>query len=212
MGTQARYPSAVYAEEKRKAMKTSKKSTKTASKTAKRAPVFAPTTFGQSLKDAKSLLSLIDSGKLTSRQLSYRVDKFMVNSDTVRGFCIMLLTGDYRVSDNPPAAMVKSMRNGSDAVFEVMAKNVVMAPTMAVTHRRNQDEANAKASDKSTERTIKLIHLIDSAKMTEQLNAMKESFLGKPAAFLPFVKQWKYDQDSDQIAAGIKALDSALKA
>lgn len=191
-------------------MKSANKSRKTV-KSSKRAPVFRPTTFADALKDANKLLPLLDSGSLSDRQIRNRVDKFMINSDTVRGFCIMLLTGDANVADNPPAAMVESMRKGSPAVFEVMAKNVVMAPTMAVTHRRNNDEANARASDRCTERTIKLIHLMDSPSMTAQLQDMRNAFEGKPAGFLTFVKTWKYDQDADQTAAGLKALKAALK-
>ncbi|GEM_PF-2891937 len=176
-----------------------------------RAPVFTPKTFGQALKDAEKLLALIDSGTLTGRQVRLRVDKFMGSSDAVRGFCIVLLTGDYKASDNPPAAMVASMRAGSPAVFEVMAKNVVMSPTMAVTHRRNQDQAAAAGSDRSTERAIKLIHLIDSPAMIEQLKQMRLAFRGEQSAYSDFVSRWHYRDDADQVAAGLGALDAALK-
>jgi hypothetical protein len=177
----------------------------------KRAPVFYPKTFGQSLNQAKKLMPLIESGTLTERQIKLRVSKFMINSDTVRGFCIVLLTGDYKVSDNQPAAMVDAMRSGSAAVFEVMAKNLVMAPTMAVTHRRNNDAFNLAGSDRSTARTIKLIHLIASEKMIKQLNEMQSSFRGEEAAYTAFVKEWQYLEDPEQVAAAHKALDAALK-
>jgi hypothetical protein len=178
---------------------------------AKKAPIFTPKTFGQSLNQSEKLLALIDANSLTDRQMRTRVDKFMVNSDTVRGFCIVLLTGDYKASDNPPAAMVKSMRAGSPAVFEVMAKNVVMAPTMAVTHRRNKDAEAAAGSDRCTDRAIKLIHLIDSEDMTEQLHEMQKAFRGEESSFRPFVLNWKYLDDADQVKAGLDALESALK-
>ena len=122
------------------------------------------------------------------------------------------MTGDYKASDIPPKAVIDGLRSGPAPVFEVMAKNVVMAPTMAVTHRRNKDDAMAANSDKTTERTIKIIRLMNSAAMTAQLKEMELAFKGQPSAHLAFVKQWKYDPDPDQTAVGLKALADAMSA
>ena len=81
---------------------------------------------------------------------------------------------------------------------------------MAVTHRANKADELAAASDKTTERSVKLIRLIDSPKMKEQLLAMKEAFEGKPSSYTPFVTQWKYRENPEQVAAGLKAIEEAL--
>jgi hypothetical protein len=182
---------------------------KSKSKT-RRPPIFRPTSFGQAVRDGVKLLQLIDSQELSKRQVRLRVDKFMNNSDNARGFCIALLTGDFTVSDNPSAPIVASLRNGSPAVFEVMAKNVVMAPTMAVTHRRNSNLEAALGSDKSTQRAIKLVHLMKSPAMNAQLLEMHRAFRKEASAFSKFVSDWKYLEDAEQTSAGLKAIEQAL--
>ena len=187
-----------------------KKTQKPKSKSPTTVRILAPKTFAESLKQSPKLFALLDSGTITEKRAKTLIDRFLKSSDTVRGFCIVLLTGDFKASDNPPKAIIDGLRSGTAPVFEVMAKNVVMAPTMAVTHRRRNDDAMAAHSDQTTARTIKLIHLMNSPAMTVQLKEMELAFKGQPSAYLAFVQKWKYDQDSDQVAAGLKALADAM--
>jgi hypothetical protein len=171
---------------------------------------LAPKTFGQSLNQAPKFLSMLDEGKLTEAQAAEVMDRFLINSDTVRGFCITLLTGDFKASDEFPKVVTERMRAGTEPVFEVMAKNVVMAPTMAVTHRANGNDVEAKASDRVTERCVKLIHQIYCAEMITHLREMHKAFSGEESRYRQFVITWKYLENPAQKAAGLKALDYAL--
>jgi hypothetical protein len=77
----------------------------------------------------------------------------------------------------------------------LLVKNLAMSTAMAITHRRNQQEAMAKGSDRVRSRTARLIQALSFPQLQEQANQLTESIDTGAGHYQSFLERWGYDDE-----------------
>lgn len=151
--------------------------------------------FDEALQAAELILKRVDDGQLDDAAAGVLVADMVAEKAGARGFLVVLLTGDFAESDEPSAAILSALKSNADVVPELLAKNIVMSSTMALTHERNGDEANARGSLRVKERTARIIARMDDIpEMRACLEAMWRSVTEGGGLYADFLERWRYDE------------------
>lgn len=163
--------------------------------------------FEDALSESEELLcELEDSGE--KEDLKNRLSTMLSSLPSCRGFFVTFLTGDSKLSDNPPEFMLELMRQ-SPHVPELLTKNLVMSVTMRIAHEREGASENSAGSALVARRTADLIGKTQTPELRLRLNEMRSSIKTRAGIFADFLSRWAYDQE--QLAAAEEAVAAALR-
>jgi predicted enzyme related to lactoylglutathione lyase len=152
-------------------------------------------TFEESIAYTEQLLSRND---LDEAQLQSEITNLVKTSNGARGFFVCFLTGEWELADNPSPAIVQALQAEPKAIAELLVKNLAMSTAMAITHRRNENEEQAKGSDRVAKRTALLIEKVDLLEVRTIANQMQDSATTNSGEYAAFLEKWGYDAEQKQ--------------
>lgn len=163
--------------------------------------------FEEALSESEQLLARLDAHELVDREASREVGSIVGTVSGARGFLVILLTGEFQSSDEPSEALLEGLSSARPVVCDLLAKNVVMSTTMALTHERNGDGDMADGSRRVFARTAKLVAMMGSEAMRDRLEQMWLSVTQQRGDYVSFLKRWKYDDEQlEKAAAALSTL------
>jgi hypothetical protein len=164
-------------------------------------PVTIPeaVTFEQAIALTQSLLSQMEANELSEAEIVGAIAALVKSANGARGFFVTYLTGDGPLADNPSSAVVQALQSAPDLVAELLVKNLAMSAAMAVTHRRNQNQAMAQESEQVRSRTVRLIELVKLPAVCQQSQKLRESITTEQGSYQAFLDRWGYDVEQRQV-------------
>jgi hypothetical protein len=166
--------------------------------------------FEQSLRETERLLSDLSDGNVEPASAAETVGKLVSSVSGARGFLVSFLTGNFVLADEPPQYIVDALKTAPSVVSDLLAKNLVMSSTMALTHRRNDDSGMERGSLTVERRTTRLVQLLDMPEMHERMQQMLESVTERKGPYVEFLTRWQYDEE--QLGCAQRALGVAMGA
>jgi hypothetical protein len=156
-------------------------------------------TFEDAIALTQSLLEQMSAGRLEDEEIQAAITDLVKTENGARGFFVTYLTDSRPLADNPSNGVIEALKTSPEIVGELLVKNIAMSSAMAVTHRRNNDEENAKGSDSVRQRTANLIQKINSNLVAEELKKMRESAATGEGNYKAFLRRWGYDEEQKQV-------------
>ncbi|OCR00833.1 hypothetical protein BCD67_24205 [Oscillatoriales cyanobacterium USR001] len=155
----------------------------------------------------QSLLSEMETGKLSDTEIKEIVTSIVKTENGARGFFVTYLTEDGDVAELSPPAVLKALAVAPDIVAELLVKNLAMSTAMVVHHARNQDHEMAASANRVRSRSALIISSIKTPvcqTIAQQILAAIATGEGNYAAFL---QKWGYDRDQkDAIAQTLRTI------
>ncbi|ACK64325.1 conserved hypothetical protein [Rippkaea orientalis PCC 8801] len=155
----------------------------------------------QAIELAYSLLEQMESNQLTDNEIEQRIIDLAKSKTGARNFLGAYLTSNSNLPDSPSVRVINALKSSPEIVSELMVKNLAMSTTMAITHRRNNDEENAQGSDKVCQRSAKLIKALNLDIIQDELNQLLNSITTGEGEYQAFLERWGYDQEQLQAMA-----------
>jgi hypothetical protein len=169
----------------------------------------ADLTFPDAIKAAEELLAGFEEASVKEPEFVERLSSLVSTQTAARGFFVAFLTGTFACSEDPPADLLSALAQHATIVCDLLARNLVMSITMAMTHERKGDGGAAAASQMVAARVSKLIkEMREEPDMAANLDEMRRSLAGQNAKFSDFLKRWQYDQE--QLKAALEAVQSVI--
>lgn len=159
-----------------------------------------PMTFEEAIAYTETLLSRSD---LNDAQLQVEITNLVKTANGARGFFVCFLTGEWELADNPSPAIIQALHAAPNAIAELLVKNLAMSTAMAITHRRNGDEAQAQSSDRVAKRTAILIEKVDLSEVQAIATQMQDSAKTNAGEYAAFLEKWGYDEEQKQAIAKV---------
>jgi hypothetical protein len=167
--------------------------------------VPAEITFQQAIEVTQSLMQRMEQGEFSEAEIQTTITQLVSSENGARGFFVTYLTDDRSFVDQPSPAVVAALQSSPEIVSELLVKNLAMSTGMAISHRRNQNEAMAQGSDRVNRRTVQLIQLTQLPPVTEKAQKLHESAVTGQGEYQPFLDRWGYDAEQRQ------AIQNAVK-
>ena len=161
--------------------------------------------FPQAIAASKSLMEQMTNNDLSETEIESAIAKIVQSKAGARGFFVAYLTDDLPLADNPSTGVIKGLTTASEVVVDLLVKNLAMSAGMKLTHLRNQDPSAAASSARVNERTIKLIHKIDSKQIEQELETLQSTIVKGEGNYQEFLTKWGYDQEQKE------AINEAVK-
>lgn len=161
-------------------------------------PVSPEITFEQAIDLTQSLITQIQREEISEADLEARVTALVRSENGVRGFFVTYLTDERSIADHPSDAIIRGLQSSPEIVAEFLVKNLAMASAMAITHRRNQDEAMALGSERVQIRSIDLIQRTQLAETIRKARKLAESTATGAGEYQAFLDRWGYDSEQRQ--------------
>jgi len=155
-------------------------------------------TFEQAIHLTHALLARMEAETLSEAELESTLTDLVSSENGARGFFVTYLTNDRPFADRPSSAIVRALQTSPDIVAELLVKNVAMSTAMAITHRRNQNEAMSAGSDRVQRRTAQLIQLVQLPEVSQKAEQLQESAATGSGEYQTFLDRWKYDAEQRQ--------------
>ena len=164
-------------------------------------PIEVPeaVTFDAAIALTQSMLSQMEAGELSPAEIAAAISGLVKSENGARGFFVTYLTDSRSYADNPSPAVVQALRSAPEIVAELLVKNLAMSAAMAVTHRRNQNQAMAQQSERVRSRTTRLIELIELPCVHERAQRLWQSATTGEGSYKPFLERWGYDVEQRQV-------------
>jgi len=156
-------------------------------------------TFDDAIALTQSLMTQLSSGELSQVDAAGAIAQLVKTTNGARGFFVTYLTADDSLADTPSPEVIQALQSSPDTVAELLVKNLAMSAAMAITHRRNQNEAMAQGSDRVRRRTIHLIEKINLPQVQEKVVALRESAITGEGNYKAFLERWQYDAQQREI-------------
>ncbi|MGA7932255.1 MAG: hypothetical protein WCA35_01625, partial [Kovacikia sp.] len=146
----------------------------------------------------ESLLERINQGNVAASTIEQTIGDLVRSENGARGFFVTFLSDPRPLAGPLREAVVKALETAPEVVAPLLVKNLVMSTAMAITHRRNQDEAMAQGSDQVRSRTNQLIQALQLSQLQEHARQLAESIRTGAGAYQPFLNRWNYDGEQKQ--------------
>ena len=157
-----------------------------------------PVTFEQAIAITQTLLTELESGKLSAAQIQSTIADLVTSENGARGFFVTYLTDDRSLADAPSTAVIQALQSAPEIVAELLVKNLAMSTAMAIAHRRSQNEEMAQGSDRVQRRTAKLIHQVQLPEVNQKANKLLHSVATGTGEYQTFLDRWGYDDEQRQ--------------
>lgn len=155
-------------------------------------------TFEQAIALSQTLVDHIAQGAIADDLLESAIAQLVASENGARGFFVTYLSDDRPVADPPSTAVIAALKTAPAIVAPLMVKNLAMSTSMAIAHRRNQDEALAQGSDRVKVRSVYILQAIHSAETNAQIAALINSIDTQAGDYATFLKRWGYDPEQQQ--------------
>lgn len=155
-------------------------------------------TFEQAIHLTHAVLSRIESGNLSETEIESTLTDLVSSENGARGFFVTYLTNDCPFADHPSEATIRALQASPNIAAELLVKNVAMSTAMAITHRRNQNEAMAQGSERVQRRTAHLIQLVQLPEVSQKAEQLQQSAATGTGEYQGFLDRWKYDAEQRQ--------------
>lgn len=154
--------------------------------------------FEQAIQFTRFLAERIDNGELTGAALQAAVSGLVSTRDGARGFFVAYLTDPRPLADNPSSEILEALKGAPAVVPELLAKNLVMSATQAVTHRQRGDAENAEGSERVRRRTAQLILRLGMAEVWGALGGLLRSLKDGGGDYQDFLERWRYTPEQKE--------------
>lgn len=154
-----------------------------------------PVSFEEAIALTQALLDNLEQGKVSELTLKQTVRDLVNSENGARGFFVTYLSDERAFIDECIPAVVEGLTASPEVVSPLLVKNLAMSTAMAITHRRNQQEAMAKGSDRVRSRTARLIQALSFPQLQEQAKQLTESIDTGAGHYQSFLERWGYDDE-----------------
>lgn len=151
--------------------------------------------FEEAIAFTQNLLTQLEQQSPCETEVEQAIASLVQTQNGARGFFVTYLTGESAIADYPTAAIIQALRSAPEVVGELLTKNLAMSSAMAITHRRNGNEAMAQGSDRVRSRTAQLIALLKSPELAEKLHQLQQSVTTGDGIYQAFLDRWGYDAE-----------------
>lgn len=165
-------------------------------------------TFEEAIALTQSMMSQMEAGELSKPEIIQAIAQLVKTENGARGFFVTYLTSEGTLADSPSPEVIQALQLSNHTVAELLVKNLAMSAAMAVAHRRNRDEQNARESDRVRSRTTRLIEQVELPQVHELAVALRESAVTGAGTYGTFLQTWGYDAEQRQIIC--QALDRVI--
>lgn len=156
-------------------------------------------TFEQAIDFTEYLLEKMISGSLNEEEIREAIASLVKSENGARGFFVSYLTKESSLADNPSTGVISALESSPEIVGELLVKNLAMSAAMAVTHRRNNNEEMAMASERVCRRSTNLIEKLNLEQVTGKLKQLQESTTKGEGTYQKFLQKWGYDSEQLQV-------------
>lgn len=154
--------------------------------------------FEQAIAVTQALLEQMEQEELSPSEIELVLRALVSTENGTRGFFVTYLSDDRPFADQPTPAVITALQTAPMVVSPLLIKNLAMSTAMAITHRRNQNEASAQGSDRVRSRSAKLIQLLQLAELQAQAQALLHSLQTGAGEYQAFLERWSYDTEQRQ--------------
>ncbi|PZV05020.1 MAG: hypothetical protein DCF22_24990 [Leptolyngbya sp.] len=155
-------------------------------------------TFEQAIALSQTLVDQIAQGAIADDLLESAIAQLVASENGARGFFVTYLSDERPIADPSPAAIISALKTAPTIVAPLMVKNLAMSTAMAISHRRNQDEALAQGSDRVKVRSTYILQAIQSDETNAHIAALITSIDTQAGDYATFLKRWGYDPEQQQ--------------
>ncbi|MGK7940786.1 MAG: hypothetical protein AB4062_11690 [Crocosphaera sp.] len=155
--------------------------------------------FEDALQLTQTLLEAMVENKLNDSEIEEIITTLVSSKNGARGFFVVYLTSNIPLADNPSQGVINALTTSPELVSELLVKNLAMSASMAISHRRNNDEEMAKQSEMTCERNGKLIQKTKLDLITEELQKLKQTIIDNDGSYQTFLEKWGYDDEQKQV-------------
>ncbi|MEP0787537.1 hypothetical protein NDI42_00430 [Funiculus sociatus GB2-C1] len=156
-------------------------------------------TFEEAIALTQSILDKMQAGELSPDAIAAAISELVKTKNGARGFFVNYLTSESTIADNPSQEVVQALQSNPDTVSELLVKNLAMSATMAITHRRNDNQEMAEGSDRVRSRTARIIELVKLPQVYQQAQSLLESAITGEGEYKAFLAKWGYDAEQRQV-------------
>jgi hypothetical protein len=162
--------------------------------------------FADAIALTQTLLDGLEQGIVAGVALESTVRALVVSANGARGFFVTYLSDDRSLGNQSVDAIIAALQSAPAIVSPLLVKNLAMSTAMAITHRRNQDEAMVKGSEQVRSRTTQLIQRLQLPQVEAEAQQLSQAIETKTGAYQTFLERWGYDVEQRQ------AMQQALEA
>ncbi|MEX0270697.1 hypothetical protein AB3R30_16255 [Leptolyngbyaceae cyanobacterium UHCC 1019] len=155
-------------------------------------------TFEQAIALSQALTDQMAQGAIADDSLEQAITALVTSENGARGFFVTYLSDERPVADPPSTAVISALKTAPAIVAPLMVKNLAMSTSMAIAHRRNQDETLAQGSDRVKARSMYILQAIQSDETKAQIQALITSIDTQAGDYTTFLKRWGYDSKQQQ--------------
>lgn len=153
-------------------------------------------TFQEAIKLTQSFLENINS--MDENQKEATVSSLVKTENGARGFFVTFLTNEEININNYSEGILNGLKSSPEIVAELLVKNVAMSTSMAITHRRNDNEELAEKSTQVKHRSKYIIKKLDLDVIREKIEQLKLTIEHKKGVYQEFLERWGYDHEQKQ--------------
>ena len=154
--------------------------------------------FSQAISVTQTLMEQIANQQLDESQVKEKITSIIKNKNGGRGFFVAYLTSDSTLADNPSEGVLNALKSSSSVICELLVKNLAMSSAMVIAHNRNNDMNSAQGSQQVCRRTTKLIQILESKLIIDELQKLQGNIQGEKGDYQTFLKRWNYDAEQQQ--------------
>lgn len=155
-------------------------------------------TFEQAIALSQTVVNQIAQGAIADDLIEPEIAQLVASENGARGFFVTYLSDERPIADPPSAGVIAALKTAPAIVAPLMVKNLAMSTSMAIAHRRNQDEALAQGSDRVKARSAYILQAIRSNETTAQIHALITTINTQAGDYATFLKRWGYDAEQQQ--------------
>jgi hypothetical protein len=152
----------------------------------------------EAMNQTYQLLAQLEIGKIDDSEVKTKVTSLLANRDSTRGFFVAYLPDERKVADYPSSGLLEALKTAPEFVSEFLVKNLAMSITMAIYHRRNNNEEIAQGSDQVKKRTINLIQKLQLDEVSEELQQLRQTIETGTGSYQAFLDRFNYDAEQLQ--------------
>ena len=154
--------------------------------------------FPQAIATTQALMNNMNTSQLTEAEIEQEVTSIIKNEKGGRGFFVAYLTSDLTLADNPSTGVIDALKSSLEIISELLVKNLAMSSAMIIAHNRQDDLENTKGSQKVQQRSSKLIQLLKSESIENELQKLQTAIEAGKGDYQDFLQRWGYDSEQQQ--------------
>lgn len=157
-------------------------------------------TFEEAIAFTEEFIEKIPNMSEQEKELAL---KSLVKTNTgARGFFVTYLTNENPRVDEFTTGIVQGLASFPEIVGELLVKNMAMSTAMKVYHLRNNDLEMAESSNRVTQRSKKLIEVLNLEIIKTKINQLKNTLETNEGEYQSFIKRFGYDEEQKQAILG----------